>query len=61
MILVGPISHTGTQYMNFVDILNISLNLSAIYFAHFKVVQIIECTCTVFIDNLRNISTNSSI
>ena len=26
-----------------------------------KVVQIIKCTCTAFIDNFRNISTNSSI
>ena len=26
-----------------------------------KVVQIIKCTCTVFIDNFRNISTNSWI
>ena len=26
-----------------------------------KVVQIIKCTCTVFIDNFKNISTNSSI
>ena len=26
-----------------------------------KVVQIIKCTCTVFIDNFRNISANSSI
>ena len=26
-----------------------------------KVVQIIKCTCTVFIDNFRNISINSSI
>ena len=26
-----------------------------------KVVQIIKCTCTVFIDNFRNISTNSSV
>ena len=26
-----------------------------------KVVQIIKCTCTVFVDNFRNISTNSSI
>ena len=26
-----------------------------------KVVQIIKCTCTVFIDSFRNISTNSSI
>ena len=35
-------------------------------FTNFKsdvtnVVQIIKCTCTVFIDNFRNISTNSSI
>ena len=27
----------------------------------FKVVQMIKCTCTVFIDNIRNISTNSLI
>ena len=27
----------------------------------YKVVQIIKCTCTVFIDNVRNISTNSLI
>ena len=26
-----------------------------------KVIQIIKCTCTVFIDNFRNISTNPSI
>ena len=26
-----------------------------------KVVPIIKCTCTVFIDNFRNVSTNSSI
>ena len=30
-------------------------------FTHTKVVQIIKCTCTVFIDNFRNISTNSWI
>ena len=26
-----------------------------------KVIKIIKCTCTVFIDNFRNISTNLSI
>ena len=36
MLLAGPISHTSTQYMDFVDIFNISLDLSAIYFAHFS-------------------------
>ena len=34
MLLAGPISHTSTHYMDFVDIFNISLDLSAIYFAH---------------------------
>ena len=29
------------------------------YSSNSKVVQIIKCTCTVFIDNCRNISTNS--
>ena len=36
MLLVGPISHTGTQYMDFVKTFNISLDLSAVYFAHFS-------------------------
>ena len=36
MLLAGPISHTSTQFMDFVEILNISLDLSAIYFAHFN-------------------------
>ena len=31
------------------------------YITFSKVVQIIKCTCTVFIDNFRNVSTNSSI
>ena len=35
MLLAGPISHTNTQYMDFMEIFNISLDLSAIYFAHF--------------------------
>ena len=36
MLLAGPISHTSTQYIDYVEILNISLDLSAIYFAHFS-------------------------
>ena len=32
-VLAGPISHTSTQYIDFVEIFNISLDLS-IYFAH---------------------------
>ena len=35
MLLAGPISHTSTQYMDFVEFFNISLDLSTIYFAHF--------------------------
>ena len=34
MLLAGLISHTSTQYIDFVEILNISLDLSTIYFAH---------------------------
>ena len=36
MFLAGSISHTGTQCMEFVDIFNISLDLSTIYFAQFS-------------------------
>ena len=36
VLLAGPISHTSTQYMDFVEIFNISLDLSTIYFAHFS-------------------------
>ena len=36
MLLAGPISHTSTQYIDYVEILNISLDLSTIYFAHFS-------------------------
>ena len=36
MFLAGPISHTSTQYMDFVEIFNISLDLSTIYIAHFS-------------------------
>ena len=36
MLLTGPISHTGTQYMDFVEVFNISLDLSTIYCANFS-------------------------
>ena len=35
-ILAGPVFHTCTQYIDFVDIFNISLDLSTIYFAYFR-------------------------
>ena len=31
MLLAGPISHTSTQYMDFVEIFNIVLDLSVIF------------------------------
>ena len=31
VLLAGPISRTGIQYMDFVDIFSVSLDLSAIY------------------------------
>ena len=36
MLLAGPVSHTSTQYIDFVEICNTSLDLSAMYFAHFS-------------------------
>ena len=36
MLLAVPISHTSTQYMDFVEIFNISLDFSTIYFANFS-------------------------
>ena len=36
MLLAGPASHTGTQYMDFVEVFNISLDLSTIYCANFS-------------------------
>ena len=56
MLLAGPISHTSTQDIDYVEILNISLDLSTIYFAHFSAYRasfvyschsILEC-CHVF-------------
>ena len=36
MLLAGPVSHTCTQYTDFVDILDVTLDLTTIYFAHFS-------------------------
>ena len=36
VLLAGPISHTNTQYMDFVEIFNIVLDLSTVYFSHFS-------------------------
>ena len=36
LLLAGPISHTSTQFMDFVEILNISMDLSTIYLPHFS-------------------------
>ena len=34
MLLAGPVSHISIKCMNFVEILNVSLDLSTSYFAH---------------------------
>ena len=36
MLLAGPISHSSTQYMDFVEVFYISLDLSTIYCANFS-------------------------
>ena len=36
MLLAGPVSHTSNQYMDFVEIFNVSPDLSTIYFARFR-------------------------
>ena len=36
ILLAGPISYISIQYMDFSEILNVSLDLSIIYFANFK-------------------------
>ena len=36
MLLAGPFSHTRTQYVDFIEIFNFSLDLSTFYFAHFS-------------------------
>ena len=37
MLLSGPVSHTSIQYIYFVEIFNVSLDLSTNYLAHFTV------------------------
>ena len=37
MLVAGPIFHTSIQYVDFVEIFNVSLGLSTIYFANFWV------------------------
>ena len=36
MLLAGLVSHTSTQYMDFVDFFDISLDLYSVYFVHFS-------------------------
>ena len=47
MLLAGPISHTSTQYMDFVEIFNILLDLSAIYFAYFNGCTMLSFHCGI--------------
>ena len=49
--LAGPISHTSTQYMDFVEIVSISLDLSTIYFAHFSGCWVsFGCSCHTILE-----------
>ena len=43
MLLVGPISHTDIQYMDCVEICNISLDLSTIYLLVLVDVELPSC------------------
>ena len=36
VLLAGPVSHTGMKYIDFVEILNVSLDFSPIDFARFS-------------------------
>ena len=36
MLLVGPVSHTTIQHMDFVEIFNVSFDLSTHYFVRFS-------------------------
>ena len=47
MLLVGPISHTSIQYMDFVEIFNVSQDLSTIYFISFILVGVKLAFCIV--------------
>ena len=43
MLLAGPISHTSTKYMDFVEIFNIVLDLSTIFFLILVGVELSLC------------------
>ena len=50
MLLGGPISHTSIQYMDFVEIFNVSLDLSTIYFiSSFWWVLIFLCIAAIVV------------
>ena len=36
MLLAGPISHTSTQHLDFVEVSNITIDLCTIYGANFS-------------------------
>ena len=52
MLLAGSISHTTTQYMDFVEIFNISLDLSSIYFARLVDVELPLCIVVTLSQNV---------
>ena len=49
MLLAGPISHTAIQYMDFVEIFNVSLDLSTIYFIFLILMGVGLSLCNVVI------------
>ena len=52
MLLAGPISHTSTQYIDFVDCFYISLDLSTIHFAHLVGVELPLCVVVTLSQNV---------
>ena len=51
MLSAGLISHTSTHYMDFVEIFNVSLDLSTIYLAHLVGVQLPLCLVATLFRN----------
>ena len=49
MLLAGPISHSSIQHMDFVEILNILLDLSTFYFIFLILVGVELYLCTAVI------------
>ena len=43
MSLAGPVSHTSIQSMDFSETVNVTLDLSTIYFACFSRCQTFDC------------------